>query len=154
MEVHTCVAIDAPAFSVWNLLVDFANYSKWNPFITRIRGELKQGSRLDMDIMLNGKAVAVNPIVAGVEIERQIVWEGKIGNLFASEHRIAIEPLMHDRVTLVQSERFSGPVVSLVARKLDTILKRGFEEMNSAIKQVAEKSWSGSIERHGVASPV
>ena len=153
MEIHTCVAIDAPAFSVWNLLVDFANYAKWNPFITKIRGELRQGSRLDMEIMLNGKAVAVNPTVAGVEMERQIVWEGRIGSLFASEHRIAIEPLTHDRVALIQGEKFSGPVVSLVARKLDTVLKRGFEEMNNALKQVAEKSWSGSVER-GVASPV
>lgn len=144
VEVHTCTAIDAPAFSVWNLLVDFASYSRWNPFIRRIKGELRQGSMLDMDIMLDGKAVAVNPTVAGVEMERQILWEGRIGSLFASEHRLAIEPLTHDRVTLFQSERFSGPVVSLVARKLDTVLRKGFEEMNSALKQMAEKSWSGS----------
>jgi hypothetical protein len=156
MEIQASIVIDAPAFSVWNLLADFANYPKWNPFITWIKGELEQGGRLDMKLKFNGDSVIMHPTVANVERERQITWAGRMGSsLFASEHRIAIEPLTHDRVNFLQSARFTGPLVSLVANKLESALRRGFEEMNGALKNAAEQSWkSNSAQYSGAASPV
>lgn len=156
MEIQASIVIDAPAFSVWNLLADFANYPKWNPFIIWIKGELEQGSRLDMKLKFNGDSVAMHPTIVNVERERQIMWEGRMGSpLFASEHRIAIEPVTHDRVTVLQSARFTGPLVSLVANKLEAALRRGFEEMNGALKKAAEQSWKSNPAQYtGAANPV
>jgi hypothetical protein len=147
MEIHTSIVIDAPAFSVWNLLTDLASYSRWNPFITRIKGELKQGGRLDMEMKLE-KVIAIDPVVQDVQLERQISWLDKsTGNLFVAEHRLEIQTLAHDRVTFFQIASFTGPIVSLVEEKLETGFRRGLEEMNSALKKVAEQSWIGSTGR-------
>lgn len=143
MEIHTSIIIDAPAFGVWNVLTDLASYHSWNPFIRRIRGELVRGSRLEMEIRLaDEKMVQLDPVVANVELERQIAWQGRISSLFSTEHKMAIEPLTHDRVTFYQVEKFAGPIVSLVAHKLDAALHKGFEEMNQALKSVAERNWN------------
>jgi hypothetical protein len=144
MEIHTSIIIDAPAFSVWNLLTDLASYSRWNPFITRIEGELKQGGRLDMEMKLE-KVIAIDPVVQDVQLERQISWLDKsTGNLFVAEHRLEIQTLAHDRVTFFQIASFTGPIVSLLEEKLETGFRKGLEEMNAALKKVAEQSWIGS----------
>jgi hypothetical protein len=144
MEIHTSIIIDAPAFSVWNLLTDLASYSRWNPFITRIEGELKQGGRLDMEMKLE-KVIAIDPVVQDVQLERQISWLNKsTGNLFVAEHRLEIQTLAHDRVTFFQIASFTGPIVSLLEEKLETGFRKGLEEMNAALKKVAEQSWIGS----------
>ena len=144
MEIHTSIVIDAPAFSVWNLLTDLASYSRWNPFITRIKGELKQGGRLDMEMKLE-KVIAIDPVVQDVQLERQISWLDKSpGNLFVAEHRLEIQTLAHDRVTFFQIASFTGPIVSLLEEKLETGFGKGLEEMNAALKKVAEQSWIGS----------
>ncbi len=141
-EVHTSIGIEAPAASVWKLLTDFAGYPKWNPFITRIAGELKLGGRIDADIKFADKVVTINPTIVDLESERRLSWRGKIGSgLFTSEHRLEIKPVTHNRVVLVQAEKLTGPVVSIVAKKLDATLRRGFEEMNAAAKRIAESSF-------------
>lgn len=144
-EIHTSIGIEAPASSVWKLLTDFAGYPKWNPFITRIAGELKLGSRIDADIIFSGgKTVTINPTIVGLESERELSWRGRIGSgLFTSEHRLEIRPVTHNRVVLVQVEKFTGPVVSIVAKRLDATLRRSFEEMNAAVKRISESSWRG-----------
>lgn len=149
-EIHTSISIGAPASSVWKLLTDFAGYPKWNPFITRIAGELKMGSRLDADIRFPDRTVTINPTIVGLESERELSWRGRIGGgLFTSEHTLEIRPVTHNRVVLVQAERFSGPVVSIIAKKLDSTLRKGFEEMNAAVKLIAEGSF-----RDGTAQAV
>jgi hypothetical protein len=146
-EIHTTIVIDAPAFIVWNIITDFPKYPEWNPFILKISGELKFNSRLSMEVKFaNEKVVSSEFAIMGIEAERELVWGGKMGgNLFSVEHRIAIQPLMHDRVTFFQTERVAGDIVSLVARNLHLQLAKGFENMNTALKQRAEESYkSGS----------
>lgn len=149
-EIHTSIGIEAPAASVWKLLTDFAGYPKWNPFITRMAGELRLGGRLDADIRFADRTVTINPTIVDLEAERKLSWRGRIGSgLFTSEHRLEIKPVTHNRVVLVQAERFTGPIVSIVAKKLDATLRRGFEEMNAAVKRIAETSF-----REGTAQAV
>lgn len=144
MEIRTSIVIDAPAFSVWNLLTDLASYSRWNPFITRIKGELKQGGRLDMEMKLE-KIIAIDPVIQDVQLERQISWLDKsTGSLFVAEHRLEIQTLAYDRVTFFQIASFTGPIVSLVEKELETGFRKGLEEMNAALKKVAEQNWVGS----------
>ena len=144
-EVHTSIGIGAPASGVWKLLTDFAGYPRWNPFITRMAGELRLGGRLDADIKFTERTVTINPTIVGLENERELCWRGVVGNgLFTSEHRLEIQPVTHNRVVLVQAERFTGPVVEIIAKKLDATLRRGFEEMNAAAKRIAEAAWKNS----------
>ena len=46
-QIETTTAIDAPPDEVWGVLMDNARYPEWNPFITRMNGQIALGQRLD-----------------------------------------------------------------------------------------------------------
>lgn len=145
-EIHTTAVIDAPAFVVWDIIADFPKYPEWNPFILKIRGALEINSKLEMEIKLaNEEVVHGEFAVTGAEKEREIAWSGKNGDhLLGVEHRLVIQPLAHNRVTFLQTTRFGGDIISLVARKLRPLLANPLESMNAALKQRAEQSWKES----------
>jgi hypothetical protein len=62
--------------------------------------------------------------------------------LFDGEHIFTIEPLGTGRVRFTQRETFTGLLVPLLARMLDTGTQHGFEEMNKALKARAEQPQS------------
>ncbi|MEE8605554.1 MAG: SRPBCC family protein [Candidatus Aminicenantaceae bacterium] len=47
-EIHTEVEIHAPSEHVWQILTDFRSFPEWNPFIQRIKGEMKKGKHLEV----------------------------------------------------------------------------------------------------------
>jgi len=60
--------------------------------------------------------------------------------LFDGEHIFTIENLDANRVRFTQREVFTGLLVPLFARSLDTDTRRGFEEMNQVLKSRAEQA--------------
>jgi hypothetical protein len=81
------------------------------------------------------------PKVLKAEPNRELRWLGHLGlpGLFDGEHIFTIEPLDRERVRFVQRERFSGLLVPLLAKSLDTGTHAAFEAMNRAIKEQAER---------------
>src|SRR5690349_17967051 len=53
-EIETAIEIEAGPREVWRVLTDFARYPEWNPFITRISGDLVDGGRLQVRIVPPG----------------------------------------------------------------------------------------------------
>ena len=47
-EIYTEIEINSSAKEVWNILINFANYPNWNPFMKQINGELQEGSKLQV----------------------------------------------------------------------------------------------------------
>ncbi|UFS63351.1 SRPBCC domain-containing protein [Sulfurimonas sp. HSL-3221] len=141
-ELHTEIEIDAPAERVWEILVDFTAYPQWNPFIRSIQGTPIQGKRLRVEIQPSGsKPMRFSPTVLAAEAGRELRWLGRVlfPGLFDGKHAFIIEPLGEDKVRFQQNERFSGILVGLFRSSLDSGTKRGFEEMNQALKQRAEE---------------
>ena len=60
--------------------------------------------------------------------------------IFDGEHIFSIEPLGTNQARFVQREIFTGLLVPLFTRELDTNTRRGFEEMNQALKARAEQA--------------
>ena len=54
LELRTETEIDAPVERVWQVLMDFDSYPRWNPFIRSIRGTPEVGSRLEVEIGASG----------------------------------------------------------------------------------------------------
>ncbi len=136
-EFRTEIDIDAPAERVWEALTDFAAFPEWNPFIRSIRGPLQEGGRLDVVLGASGtKAMAFRPTVKRVVPNREFRWLGRVGlpGLFDGEHIFELEPAGPDRVRFVQREVFRGLFVPFLARSLDRDARRGFEEMNRALR--------------------
>ena len=140
-ELRTEVEIEAPAERVWQLLTDFAAFPQWNPFIRKAIGEAKTGARLEVYLQPSGaRGMTFRPTVLRADPNRELRWSGRlfVRGLFDGEHVFTIEPVGSGRVRFVQRELFSGLLVPLFARGLDTDTRRGFEEMNQALKARAE----------------
>ena len=142
-ELRSEIEIQASAERVWQLLTDFASFPQWNPFIRKASGSLRVGERLEVNIQPSGASgMTFRPTVLKAEPNRELRWLGHllISGLFDGEHSFTIEPLGEGRVRFTQREVFTGLLVPLFARGLDTDTRRGFEEMNQALKSKAEQA--------------
>ncbi|OGO64839.1 MAG: polyketide cyclase [Chloroflexi bacterium RBG_19FT_COMBO_50_10] len=141
-ELHSEIEIQASATRVWQLLTDFAGFPKWNPFIRWAKGEAKVGTRLEVRIQPSGsRGMTFKPTVLKSEPNRELRWLGHllILGLFDGEHIFIIETLDANRVRFIQREVFTGLLVPFLTRGLDADTRRGFEEMNHALKAKAEQ---------------
>lgn len=142
-ELRSEIEIQASDERVWQLLTDFPRFPHWNPFLRRANGELKPGARLEVYMQPSGaKGMTFRPTILKVDPKRELRWLGHlfIPGLFDGEHIFTLEPLEANRVRFVQRERFTGILVPLLAHMLETDTRRGFEEMNQALKVQAEQS--------------
>lgn len=139
-EVRTEIEINSSPDKIWNILADFEKYEKWNPFINRIVGEPREGSKIEIHVTTPaGKSRMYQPTVTKVEQGHELRWIGK-SLLLNGEHIFAIEQMKQGRVRLVHREVFYGLLTSFFGKSLDTDIKQGFEEMNRALKERAERT--------------
>jgi len=141
-ELRTEIEIQSTAERVWQLLTDFASFPQWNPLIRRASGDIKVGGRLEVYIQPSGAGGMIfRPTVLKAEPNRELRWLGRlvIPGLFDGEHIFTIESVGEGRVLFTQREIFTGLLVPLLARGLDTDTRRGFEEMNRVLKAKAEQ---------------
>ncbi|MCJ2543251.1 SRPBCC domain-containing protein [Thermostichus vulcanus] len=140
-EISTSIDIHASAGKVWQILMDFPAYEQWNPFIRSIEGQAMEGSQLQVHIQPpGGQGMAFKPKVLTALPEREFRWLGHfiLPGLFDGEHCFQLEALGEHQVRLTHSERFSGLLLPLLSRSLDTHVRQGFEAMNQALKSRAE----------------
>lgn len=148
-HLHTEIEIEASVERVWAVLTDFSSYPKWNPFIRSVVGAPQEGARLQIAIQPSGgKAMRFSPVVLEAEAGCELRWLGRLmlPGIFDGEHRFLIEPLGDGKVRFEQSERFSGLLVGLLRGSLDRDTKRGFLEMNQALKERAESEQDEAVE--------
>jgi len=74
------------------------------------------------------------------EPNQELRWLGRLilPGIFDGEHIFSIQPLDEQHVRFTQREIYTGWLVPLLAHGLDTDTRRGFEEMNQALKLRAE----------------
>jgi hypothetical protein len=141
-RLDTQIEIGAPAARVWSILMDFASYPRWNPFVRSLEGTPAVGQPLVAFIQPPGaRGMTLRPKVITVEAEHQFRWKGKLlfDGLFAGEHFFLLKPTSDGRVVFHQGELFTGALVPLLRRSLDGPTKQGFVAMNEAMKREAEK---------------
>lgn len=141
-ELYTSIEIQAPAEYVWRLLTDFDCYSKWNPFLVYVHGEIKVGARIEVCARPSGSiGRTFYPIIRKVESNRELRWLGRlpIPGLLDGEHIFIIEEIDSNNVRFIHREHFSGLLVLFHKMVRFKHTKRGFEEMNQVLKRLAEK---------------
>ena len=140
-ELHTEIEINATPERVWQLLIDFDRYPHWNPFIRSIKGRPEPETKLDLFIQpLGTRGMLFRPAVLKAEPYRELRWLGRvlIPGLFDGEHIFIIERVAENRVRFIQRELFRGLLVPLLWRRLNTRIRRSFNEMNAAFEKLAE----------------
>jgi hypothetical protein len=139
-QIDTSVDIAAPAETVWGVLTDLERYPLWNPFITRIAGDLRVGQRLTVTLQPpNGKGMTFRPKLQVVEPNRRLVWLGHlfVAGIFDGCHEFTLSPTNTGGTILSQSETFRGLLVPFLGRTLDQT-RSGFTALNQALKRRAE----------------
>jgi hypothetical protein len=140
-NIQTEILINTDINKVWDVLMNFDSYPKWNPFITSISGEAKLGKRLTVSINPpGGKGMTFKPTILTLESNKEFRWKGKLGitGIFDGEHYFILEYLDKDITKFIQGENFSGLLVPLVGKMLDKT-KKGFQLMNESIKNECER---------------
>jgi hypothetical protein len=134
------IAIDATPDKVWDVLTDFAEYEKWNPFITSITGPAEKGGRLAVSLTPpGGRTIVMKPTVRAVDPNHRFAWLGRLGVpwIFDGEHEFLMEPASDGTTVFTQRETFRGALVPFVGGVLEKTAA-GFEAMNVALKQRVE----------------
>ena len=140
-NIQTEILILADTAKVWDVLMNFDSYPKWNPFITSISGERKLGNRLTVSINPpGGKGMTFKPNILTLEANKEFRWKGKLGinGIFDGEHYFILESVDKDITKFIHGEKFSGLLVPFVRKMLDKTQK-GFQLMNESIKKECER---------------
>jgi hypothetical protein len=145
-EIHTEIEIAAPPEEVWRVLTDFAAYPEWNPFVTRVSGELRVGGRLEIFVQVpEGRGMKFTPEVLWAEPARELRWVGTlpVPGLFNGEHFFRLEPAGPGRTRFHHGERFSGLMIPFMGGVLKKT-HRGYLLMNEALKARVEGAGGGT----------
>ncbi len=140
-ELVTKIKNNAPAHKVWEALTKFEDYPSWNPFIRQAEGQVKLGEVLRVKIQPSGgREMRFTPRVVELERGMKFAWLGKlfIRGLFDGRHEFAVNEIENGKVEFVHSERFTGILVPVIWGSIEKDTRRGFEEMNKALKTRAE----------------
>ncbi|HEX2306465.1 MAG TPA: SRPBCC domain-containing protein [Nitrososphaeraceae archaeon] len=138
--IETQITVNSTIEKIWNILTNFEEYELWNPFMTRVVGDAKLGSKITVKIQTaRGKQRTYNPIITKFEINRELRWKGKsfLPGIFDGE-RIFIIEKSYNKVLFLHKEIFRGLGVKLVGDRLDEDLRESFDKMNNALKIRAE----------------
>jgi hypothetical protein len=139
--LEAVTVIRAPAGRVWRTLSNFASYPCWNPYIRRIIGEARQGTRIEVSIQPPGRVgVTYRPKLIEASAERGLRWRSRLllPGVLDHEHQCLIEPLKGGGVRLVQREVYTGLLVPLLSQGLDGSTMQGFRAMHEALRERTE----------------
>ncbi len=150
-ETRAEIDIKASPEKAWEVLTDFNSYPQWNPFIHRINGDPKVGTKIKIHLYTSsGKSRTYRPTVTRVEPYHELRWLGKffIPGMFTGERIFTIEPLKTNYIRFVNMEIFTGLAVALVGNlsgfmssyRLDKDIYQSFVKMNDAFKEKVEQT--------------
>jgi len=138
-EIKTSIIIKAKPEKVWEVFTDFNQYPKWNPFITSLTGEVKEGNK----IKIQCDGTSLKPRILAYTKNKELVWFGRlfIKGLFNGEHRFVLKYNGKGTTLFEQSEEFNGILVKSFSKKIDHQIKEGFELMNEKLKEQVEAKY-------------
>lgn len=141
-QLHTSIVIHAPAQKIWDILTSFNSYPSWNSFITQIEGN----PIINQTIKVKLQGMSFTPKVLEFIPNKELRWKGKLlfPGLFDGEHSFKLTENKDGSVLFEQSESFSGVLVGLFSKKLDSETLSGFNTMNKELKSQAEREFSAS----------
>jgi hypothetical protein len=135
-ELDSWIDINASISAVWDILIDFESWEKWNSFIPMVQGEFKVGEKMSIKLVSPGmKEMIFKPKIYSIEINKRISWGGDfLIFIYKGIHEFSLE-YIDDKVTRFrQIERFKGPII-LLMQKMITKTAIGYQNMNQEFKQ-------------------
>ncbi|MFM0296878.1 SRPBCC domain-containing protein [Paraburkholderia sp. RL17-383-BIF-A] len=138
-SVHADILIDRPPADVWNVVSNSTAYPDWNPFITRVDGDFREGETIRIVLGIGPDSMVFKPTVLVVRPEQELCWRGSvwIRGVFDGTHCIHLTAVTGG-THLEQTESFSGLLVGRLTKDVTEETRRNFQAMNAAVKQRVE----------------
>jgi hypothetical protein len=140
--IRSAIEIDAPLEVVWQVLTDFAAYPAWNPIVRQVRGRPRSGGRITIRSQPpGGRSVIHRPRVLTWAPPHELRWRATVlsDRLFSGEHGFMLSETANGRVRFVQDKTFRGLLVPFYSLIRLPATRRGFEQMNQALRERAER---------------
>jgi hypothetical protein len=141
LKITTEIQIMAPASSVWEVLIDFARYPEWNPFILEVQGAVQEGASVRYRFEFpRGIRLWATAKILRFEQQKELRWAAHFLTpaLFSGEHYFTIEPADDCNITFRHGETFTGLLLPLVLPLLGICGRQAYEGLNNALKERAE----------------
>ncbi len=138
--IEASIDLNREPHEVWTVLTDFDAYPAWNPFISKIDGQAKLGEKITAHIAIVGHAAIPVPAdIVTFSQDRELVWRSHllIGGIFDRDHIFRIDPKAGG-CTLIQTQKFSGPIAPLAGMLTTGMVRYGLSSMNDALKRRLE----------------
>jgi hypothetical protein len=133
---HASTTINATPEKIWTILTDAPNYPKWDPWATRIEGNIVAGGKVTAYTKLSPDRafpVKVSEFVPG----RKMTWTGGMPlGLFKGVRTFVLDP-QQDGVHFTVREEFTGPLLGMMAGSLPD-MTQPFQDFVDGLKARAE----------------
>ena len=138
-SISTEVWINSSPQQVWQVLTATAEYPSWNPMISRLSGELREGNVIEFTEGTGSDGMTFRPKILRVRNAQELRWKGSVlvPGLFDGEHRFLLEQ-QGNQTHLVQSEQFTGLLVGKLTQGILNETSDQMKAMNAALKQRSE----------------
>jgi hypothetical protein len=138
-SIRTEIWINSSPQQVWQVLTATAEYPSWNPMISRLSGDLREGNVIEFTEGAGSDSMTFHPTVLRVHSAQELRWKGNIliPGLFDGEHRFLLER-QGNGTQLIQSEEFTGLLVGKLTQGVLSETRDQMKAMNIALKQRSE----------------
>ena len=132
-ETSVSISILADPGIVWALLTNAQDFPRWNSTVVAIKGELKEGEKIELKSTLDEKRV-FKLKVKEVEPEKRLVWGDSMGNRV-----LTIDKGEGDSVVFTMTEKIGGALFPLFAKYIPSF-DESFEQFAADLKKEAEST--------------
>lgn len=128
--------INAPAESVWKVLVDSASYPSWDSGVTKVDGTIALGNPLKLYVTaFPGRAFPVK--VAELEASKKMTWRGGMPLGAFTGVRTFVLASQGSAVKFTMREEFTGWMLPLIGSKMPD-LQPSFDQFVNGLKKRVE----------------
>jgi len=142
-SVRYRISIHSSPDQVFDVMTDFANYGRWNPWIKQIDGPVAAGSRLEVRFKLSTLRFPIKYTLVEMDPPDSFTWRGagKLGLFAYSERKRQIYTRSDGTAIYSTRLQFFGPFASVAAWFYGRAVARGLRSEAQALKNYCEKNY-------------
>lgn len=107
-SVHAAIVINASTEKVWSVLMDKSVYREWNTVLIPVKGELKEGSKVEYEFHQDENTQSVIPSkVLAIEENKLLNQGGGITGVLTYNHKYILEKT-EDGTKVIIHEDYKG----------------------------------------------
>lgn len=139
------VVIEAPIDLVWDILVDFQNYGRWNTFCPSCEAELVLGTAVKMQVDLGFGLQEQIEYMRRIDPCEAIAWgmENKPGDPIHAVRTQYLNKLEEARTSYVSVDEFSGEALPGMMELMAGPVEAGFNLCAYNLKEYCEQLYAG-----------